>query len=41
MMYYYNYIKSRIKEINKIVQEILEDEIFNSPLIKFPKIVTN
>jgi hypothetical protein len=34
------YIKETIDYINKLVQDILDDEIFNSPQVKFPKIIT-
>ena len=34
-----NFIQKFLKKINKIVQEILNDEIFNSPQLKFPKIL--
>ena len=34
------YIKETIEYLNKLVQDILDDEIFNSPQVKFPKIIT-
>jgi hypothetical protein len=34
-----NYIKETMNYINNLVQDILDDEIFNSPQVKFPKII--